>query len=89
MAETSSANSLRFKKFDSQHIRNLCIIAHVDHGKTCLADCLISSNGLISARMAGKLRYMDSREVFFIAHIIVDCFKIRMIKFFGEIFAGF
>ncbi|KHN87157.1 Elongation factor 2 [Toxocara canis] len=43
-------------------IRNACIIAHVDHGKTCLADCLISSNGVISSRLAGKMRYMDSRE---------------------------
>uniref|UniRef100_A0A667GKU0 Tr-type G domain-containing protein n=1 Tax=Lynx canadensis TaxID=61383 RepID=A0A667GKU0_LYNCA len=31
-------------------------------GKTTLADCLISSNGIISSRLAGKLRYMDSRE---------------------------
>ncbi|VDK78545.1 unnamed protein product, partial [Onchocerca ochengi] len=51
-----------FQKLDASRIRNVCIIAHVDHGKTCLADCLISSNGLISTRMAGKLRYMDNRE---------------------------
>ncbi|EFO23343.1 hypothetical protein LOAG_05140 [Loa loa] len=51
-----------FRKLGASNIRNVCIIAHVDHGKTCLADCLISSNGLISTRMAGKLRYMDSRE---------------------------
>uniref|UniRef100_A0A8C5P1W0 Elongation factor-like GTPase 1 n=1 Tax=Jaculus jaculus TaxID=51337 RepID=A0A8C5P1W0_JACJA len=44
------------------NIRNICILAHVDHGKTTLADCLISSNGIISSRLAGKLRYMDSRE---------------------------
>ncbi|VDN01784.1 unnamed protein product [Thelazia callipaeda] len=50
------------QKLDASNIRNVCIIAHVDHGKTCLADCLISSNGLISARLAGKLRYMDNRE---------------------------
>ncbi|XP_050823759.1 elongation factor-like GTPase 1 isoform X2 [Gopherus flavomarginatus] len=43
-------------------IRNICILAHVDHGKTTLADCLISSNGIISNRLAGKLRYLDSRE---------------------------
>uniref|UniRef100_A0A0N5AZU9 Elongation factor-like 1 n=1 Tax=Syphacia muris TaxID=451379 RepID=A0A0N5AZU9_9BILA len=42
--------------------RNACIIAHVDHGKTCLADCLLSSNGVISSRLAGKLRYLDNRE---------------------------
>ena len=42
-------------------IRNLCILAHVDHGKTTLADALVASNGIISQKMAGKLRYMDSR----------------------------
>ncbi|XP_075064001.1 elongation factor-like GTPase 1 [Mixophyes fleayi] len=44
------------------NIRNICILAHVDHGKTTLADCLISSNGIISNRLVGKLRYLDSRE---------------------------
>jgi ribosome assembly protein 1 len=38
------------------------MLAHVDHGKSALSDALISANGIISTRMAGKVRYMDSRE---------------------------
>ena len=41
------------------NIRNLCIMAHVDHGKTSLADALVASNGLINQRLAGRIRYMD------------------------------
>ncbi|CAI2168612.1 15727_t:CDS:10, partial [Funneliformis geosporum] len=35
---------------------------HVDHGKTTLSDSLLASNGIISNRLAGKVRYLDSRE---------------------------
>ena len=40
--------------------RLLTIVAHVDHGKTTLADSLVESNGIISERHAGSIRYLDS-----------------------------
>lgn len=46
----------------TDRIRNVCVLAHVDHGKTTLSDHLIASNGLIHPRLAGELRYMDSNE---------------------------
>ena len=38
---------------NTPNVRTICIVAHVDHGKTTLADTLISSNGIISDKMAG------------------------------------
>ncbi|KAI3887111.1 hypothetical protein MKX03_025063 [Papaver bracteatum] len=47
--------------FERQNIRNICILAHVDHGKTTLADHLIagSGGGLLHPKQAGRLRFMD------------------------------
>lgn len=44
-----------------ESIRDICILAHIDHGKTSLSDCLLASNGIISHAHQGEIRYLDSR----------------------------
>lgn len=45
-----------------QNIRNISVIAHVDHGKSTLTDSLISKAGIIAAAKAGESRFMDTRD---------------------------
>lgn len=44
------------------NIRNMSVIAHVDHGKSTLTDSLVSKAGIIAGAKAGETRYTDTRE---------------------------
>ncbi|MEJ1961561.1 MAG: translational GTPase TypA [Gammaproteobacteria bacterium] len=44
-------------------IRNIAIIAHVDHGKTTLVDCLLKQSGTFAAHEKVADRVMDSNDI--------------------------
>jgi len=45
-----------------RNIRNMSVIAHVDHGKSTLTDSLVSKAGIIAGAKAGEARFTDTRK---------------------------
>jgi len=51
------------KPADAAHLRNIAIIAHVDHGKTTLVDKLLAQSGTLETRGGAEDRVMDSNDI--------------------------
>jgi elongation factor 2 len=60
-------------------IRNIGIVAHIDHGKTTLSDNLLAGAGMISEELAGKQLFMDSDEEEQARGITIDASNVSMV----------
>ncbi|MEQ2185009.1 Elongation factor 2, partial [Goodea atripinnis] len=54
--------SIRAIMDKKSNIRNMSVIAHVDHGKSTLTDSLVSKAGIIASSRAGETRFTDTRK---------------------------
>ncbi|OWR48410.1 translation elongation factor 2 [Danaus plexippus plexippus] len=57
-----TVDEIRAMMDKKRNIRNMSVIAHVDHGKSTLTDSLVSKAGIIAGARAGETRFTDTRK---------------------------
>lgn len=62
MVNALAVDQIRALMDKSTNVRNMSVIAHVDHGKSTLTDSLVQRAGIISAAKAGEARFTDTRK---------------------------
>ncbi len=81
MAEDKTAKVKELMR-KPEHIRNIAIAAHIDHGKTTFSDNLLAGAGMISEELAGKQLALDFHEDEAARGITIDSANVSMIHDF-------
>ncbi len=68
----------------TDRIRNIGIVAHVDHGKTTLTDSLVAASGIISFELAGQQLFTDFLEIEQQRGITVQTSAVSLVHRLGE-----
>jgi len=82
MAKKDNSQKIKELMSEPTKIRNMGIVAHIDHGKTTLSDSLLSGAGMLSEKVAGEARALDFLEEEQERGITIQASNISMIHTF-------